>query len=122
MYAIDTGLASTVGFGFSPNTGKLLENLVFLALRRQTKEIYYYATPGGFEVDFYLAEKRQLIQVARNMENPATREREIRALRDALSGVKVESALILTDANDDDFDLGGVRVEICSAAEWLLGQ
>lgn len=122
VYAIDTGLANTVGFGFSPNTGKLLENLVFLALRRQTKEIYYYATPGGFEVDFYLPETRQLIQVARNMENPATREREIRALRDATTGIKVESALILSDANEDDFDLGGVRVEVRSVAEWLLGK
>jgi uncharacterized protein len=91
-------------------------------LRRQTKEIYYYATPGGFEVDFYLPETRQLIQVARNMENPATREREIRALRDALTGVKAESALILSDANEDDFDLEGVRVEVRSVAEWLLGQ
>ena len=45
VYAIDTGFANTVGFGFFPTTGNLLENLVFLALRRQTKDIYYYATP-----------------------------------------------------------------------------
>jgi len=122
VYCIDTGLSSTIGFGFSPNTGKLLENLVFLALRRQTKEIYYYATPGGYEVDFYLPEKRQLIQVARNMENPTTREREIRALSDALKGVKVESALILSDANENEFLLDGIKVETRSVAEWLLNQ
>lgn len=122
MYCIDTGLSNTVGFGFSPNTGKLLENLVFLALRRQTKEIYYYATPSGYEVDFYLPEKRQLIQVARNMENPTTRECEIRALSDALKSVKVESALILSDANENEFLLNGVKVEIRSVAEWLLNQ
>jgi predicted AAA+ superfamily ATPase len=96
--------------------------LVFLALRLQTKEIYYYATPGGYEVDFYLPEKRQLIQVARNMENPATRELEIRALRDALKGVKVESVLILSDANENEFLLDGVKVETRSVAEWLLNQ
>jgi len=39
-----------------------------------------------------------------------------------LTGVKVESALILSDANEDDFDLDGVRVEVRSVAEWLLGQ
>ena len=122
VYCIDTGLSSTIGFGFSPNTGKLLENLVFLALRRRTKEIYYHATPGSYEVDFYLPEKRQLIQVARNMENPAIREREIRALSDALKGVKVESALILSDANENEFLLDGVKVEIRSVAEWLLNQ
>ncbi len=122
VYCIDTGLSNTVGFGFSPNTGKLLENLVFLALRRQTKEIYYYSTPGGFEVDFYLPEKRQLIQVARDLENPATRAREVRALSDALTGVKVESALILSDTNEDSFELGGIQVGIRSLAEWLLSQ
>jgi predicted AAA+ superfamily ATPase len=122
IYCIDTGLSNAVGFGFSPNTGRLLENLVFLALRRQTKEVYYYVTPGGFEVDFYLPEKRQLIQVATNLENPATREREIRALNDALGGAKVESALILSDTNENSFELGGVQVEIRSVAEWLLSQ
>ncbi len=120
VYCIDTGLSNTVGFGFSPNTGKLLENLIFLALRRQTKEIYYYVTPGGYAVDFYLPEKRQLIRVARNLENPTTRERELRALSDALKGVKVESALILSDANENELEIEGARVEIRSVSEWLL--
>ncbi|MCX6082145.1 MAG: ATP-binding protein [Chloroflexi bacterium] len=120
VYCIDTGLSKVVGF--SPNTGKLFENLVFLALRRQTKEIYYFATPGGFEVDFYLPEKRQLIQVAHNSDasRTITREREVRALSDALTGVKVESALILSDANENSFEISGVPVEIRSVAEWLL--
>jgi predicted AAA+ superfamily ATPase len=122
VYCIDTGLANAVGFGFSPNTGKLLENLVFLALRRQTKEIYYYLTPGGYEVDFYLPETRQLIQVTRNLTNSTTREREIRALGDALTGIKVENVLILSDANEDEFQLGDIRGEIRSIAEWLLVQ
>jgi uncharacterized protein len=120
VYCIDTGLSTAVGF--SSNTGKLLENLVFLALRPQTQEIYYYATPGGFEVDFYLPEKRQLIQVAHNLELTATREREVRALSDALTAVKVESALILSDANENSFEISGVPVEIRSVTEWLLSQ
>ena len=108
-----------------------MENLVFLALRRQTQEIYYYAPPSGYErnspnsrlrVDFYLPEKRQLIQVAQNLENMATREHEVRALSDALTGVKVESALILSDANQNSFEISGVPVEIRSVAEWLLSQ
>lgn len=71
VYAIDTGLANAVGF--SPNTGKLLEDLVFLALRRRTPEVYYYTSPGGFEVDFYLPETRELIQVSQNLAQPASR-------------------------------------------------
>jgi predicted AAA+ superfamily ATPase len=37
IYGIDIGLTNTIGFGFSPNIGKLLDNLVFLTLRRKTK-------------------------------------------------------------------------------------
>ena len=122
VYCIDTGLSNAVGFRFSPNTGKLLENLIFLALRRQTKEIYYYTTPAGYEVDFYLPEKRQLIQVTQHMDNPGTREREVRALNEALQTIQVESALILSDANEDSFEIRGVPVEVRSTAEWFIGE
>ncbi|NMB68850.1 MAG: ATP-binding protein [Chloroflexi bacterium] len=120
IYCIDTGLVNSVGFNFSPNSGKLLENLVFLTLRRQTREIYYYSTPGGYEVDFYLPEQRQLIQVAQNLFNPATRERELRALEDAAGALNPASLLILSDENEDPFELAGVPVAVRSTAEWLL--
>ena len=121
-YCIDTGLSNAVGFGFSPNTGKLMENMAFLALRQKTEEIYYYLSPEGYEVDFYLPETRQLIQVTQNMENPATRERELRALESAAASLKVDSALILTNANEDKLVLNGLQVGIRSMAEWLLEQ
>lgn len=120
VYCIDTGLVHSVGFSFSPNTGKLLENLVFLALRRQTPELYYYATPAGYEVDFYLPEKRQLIQVAQHLKSPIVREREMRGLADAVKNVAAESALILADANEPGFDVNGVPVEVAAVADWLL--
>jgi len=123
IYTIDTGLSNTVGFNFSPNTGQHLENQVFLALRRQTAEIYYYNTPKGYEIDFYLPKTGQLIQVTQHLENPTTRQREIRALEDAIQGnLKVQSALVLADANEDSFMIEGIEVEIRSVAEWLVRQ
>jgi uncharacterized protein len=120
VYAIDTGLVNAVGCSFSPNTGKLLENLVYLALRRRTREIYYYTSPGGFEVDFYLPETRELIQVSQNLAQPATRERETRALTDALRGLGLTRGLILTDANAPAIQPAGLILEVRSLAEWLL--
>jgi predicted AAA+ superfamily ATPase len=122
IYCIDTGLVNSVGFRFSPNTGKLLENLVFLTLRRKTKEVYYYLTPGGFEVDFYLPEKRQLIQVSKRIENTSTREREFRAVEDSIKELPIESALILSDTNEKDIVVGGIPVKIQSITEWLVSQ
>ena len=47
IYCIDTGLVTKVGLDLSPNTGKLLENLVFLTVRRTTQDIYYFSSPAG---------------------------------------------------------------------------
>lgn len=122
IFLIDTGLAKTVGFGFSPNSGKLLENLVFLALRRQTRGIYYLTTPGGYEIDFYLPENQQIIQVTKDLSNPETRRREMRALQDAISSTQVQQAMILTDRTEDDLTLNGITVQVVSVAEWMLQQ
>ncbi len=121
VYAIDTGLANAIGFSFSPNSGRLLENLVYLALRRRTREVYYYASRAGFEVDFYLPETGELIQVAQSLAQPATREREVRALVDAMGGLGISHGHILTDANADPIRVDGMTIEVRSVAEWLLG-
>jgi hypothetical protein len=122
VYGIDTGLLSTIGFMFSPNTGKLLENLVFLALRRQTKDLYYYVSPGGFEVDFYLPDTRQLIQVSHNLAQPVTRQREIRALTDAMPVLNLTQGLILSDANEPPIEHHGLTINVRSTVEWLIQQ
>ncbi len=120
VYSIDTGLVNAIGFSFSPNTGKLMENAAFLALRRKAHEIYYYTIPAGFEVDFYLPESGQLIQVAQSMDNPATREREIRALTDGMSALGLSSGLILTDSKSQTITRDRFTITIRSLAGWLL--
>ncbi len=120
IYCIDTGMVNSVGFHFSKNTGKLLENLVFLKLRQKTKGIYYYITQGGYEVDFYLPDQGQLIQVANRLDSSSTREREFRAVEEALKEVKVGNVLILSESNEDEITLDGVPVKVKAVTEWLL--
>lgn len=120
IYGIDTGLLRAIGFSFSPNTGKLLENLVFLALRRRTTAIHYLTTPAGYEIDFYLPETRQLIQVSQNMAQPATRAREVRALMDAMRGLGITQGLILTESEGPPIVDAGMTIEIRALATWLL--
>ena len=66
-----------------------------------------------------MPEQRQLVQVAQHLDNPTTRQREIRALQDAIQSIPVQSALILTEANEEDFALDGVPVTVRSVAEWM---
>ena len=49
-----------------------------------------------------------------------TREKEIRALQDAIQLLKPKGALILTDANGKNIKRDNVPVSIRSAAEWML--
>ena len=120
IYGIDLGLINAIGFQFSPNTGKLLENLVYLALRRRFNEIYYYISPENYEVDFYLPDVRQLIQVTQHMNDPGTRQRELRAIDSAAQNIKVEQALILCENNEEEQVVSGIPVITRSIAEWLI--
>lgn len=120
IYGIDLGLINAIGFQFSPNTGKLLENLVYLALRRRHNQIYYYTSPENYELDFYLPDLRQLIQVTQHMNDPGTRQRELRAIDAAIQNIKVEQALILCENNEEQQVVGGIPVRTRSIAEWLL--
>lgn len=85
-YAIDTGLIIANTFNLSENFGKLLENQVYLDLRRQGKKIFYYHTSDGYEIDFITQDnqgKYEIIQVVWEANDSLTFEREKRALHQA---------------------------------------
>lgn len=86
IYLVDNGLASANLLGVSSKMGNLLENQVYLDLRRQGKKIHYYLTSSGYEIDFVVQSpdgSAELIQVVWTLEDSLTREREERALEEA---------------------------------------
>ena len=62
----------------------------------------------------------QLIQVAQHLENTSIRERELRSISDAGKSINVKSALILTDANENEININGLPVKIQSISEWMV--
>jgi predicted AAA+ superfamily ATPase len=122
VYAIDTGMIQAVGFSFSANSGKLLENLAFLKLRQKNQEIFYYQSPGGNEVDFYIPEKGHLLQVTQNLNQPTIWEREIKSLVTAMRALKLSKGVILTDTEAPPVKEDGLLIEIRSLAQWLLNE
>lgn len=86
IYAIDNGLIFANTFNMSENLGKLLENQVYLDLRREGKKIFYYLTKEGYEIDFITQDLQgnwEMIQVVWDMGDQKTLERETRALKQA---------------------------------------
>ena len=93
---------------------------LFLALRRQGRDIYYLTLKDGYEVDFYLPHAGLLIQVAENLQQEQIREREIRALKAAMSSLNLQEGLILTANGEDSLQSGNMTIHIQPIATWLL--
>jgi predicted AAA+ superfamily ATPase len=98
LYCIDNGLVTAIQSGFSQNTGRLLENYVYLKLRKNKSILGYYKTQKGHEIDFVVNTKcnLQFIQVCDSLNSEETRERELRALSEAIKENPKATGLIIT--------------------------
>lgn len=124
VYAIDTGLMGAIGFQFSKNLGKYLENIVYLELRRRNNfDLYYYKTKADLEVDFCLRQGRKiisLIQVTEHLNDSKTREREIQALSSAMDELKMQKSLVITLDHSEEINIGKKKIQVVSIVNWLL--
>ena len=121
VYGIDTGMLNSVGFSFSKNIGKLMENLVFLQLRRHHQDIFYYKTKQNHEVDFFVPSQQLAIQVSQDLSNEETRLRELRSLVELSEEKKEQNRLqIVNLADKETITTEGTTVEVVPLYEWLL--
>ena len=119
-YLIDTGLIRAMCVKNDAEKGWLLENLVFMALRRGMNKIAYYPNGDGTEVDFHVfdrvARTARLVQVSWDMTDKVTFAREFDALVAARKETGVTDCTIVTW--DDEGEKDGIR--IVPAWKWLL--
>ncbi len=97
IYAIDNGLINAFSLKIKDLNHKFLENQVYLDLRRQGKQIFYYHTKKGYEVDFITVDKsgeREILQVTWDMNDKDTAEREQRALEHAENELGIKGRII----------------------------
>jgi predicted AAA+ superfamily ATPase len=80
IYGIDQGLVNFSSVSGSPDMGRLLENIVFLKLKREGREIWYFK--GKKECDFiYRTENKKLAAVQVTWQvGPQNEKREIEGL------------------------------------------
>ncbi len=121
IYAIDTGLVNAVSFKFSENKGDLLENSVYLHLRKQGKSIYYYK--DVVECDFVILEKNsisQAIQVSLDISDEGTKQRELKGLLIAMNEFNLDEGLLLTYDFEDEFEVEGKKIVVTPVWKWML--
>jgi uncharacterized protein len=120
IYAVDTGFIRANSVSFSRDEGRLLENVVFLQLKRESKEIFYFRKNN--ECDFITKDAKQRLnayQVCYKLEDE-NKEREINGLLDALDYLKLKSGFILTFNQDDEFNIREKKIIVIPVWKWLL--
>lgn len=116
VYAGDIGFTRALGFSFSDDRGRFLENIVFLELKRRGCEVYYFKDKR--ECDFIIKERKKnmkAIQVCSQLtlENKA---REIAGLKDAMESLQIKRGTILT--LDQEESIG--KISVIPVWKWLL--
>lgn len=123
-YVTDIGFYYAVGFSFSPDKGRLLENLVLLDLLRNEHDVFYWKSAKGYEVDFLIYKKHQItvaLQVCYYLTNE-NKDREIRGLMAAASELKAHELIVVTYQQDDTLQIDGVVIKTISYLKWVLNQ
>jgi hypothetical protein len=123
LYLADHGLAQA----FSPATGldrgRLVENLVACELTRQSRDLAYVKTADGHEVDFLATGydgTERLVQVASDISESATLDRELRALAGAAIEFPMAEKLLLTETDPPRNANVPGDIRVMPVWRWLL--
>lgn len=123
IYCIDHAFVRSAAPGTLVNSGHLLENLVFTALRRLYPEIYYYKTKNRREVDFVIPlrhNKKLLIQVCEKLIDAQTKKREITALGEAMKELGIDRGIIVTRNDEELLQTANGEIRIVPVWRFLI--
>jgi len=122
VYVMDMRLYTENAVSTSDNTGRRLENLIFLHLRQRYKHIFYYKDRG--ECDFIAMEKNEVkeaIQVCLSI-NDENFDREYNGLLEAMLYLDLKEGYIITLNQQDTFEKDGRVIRMLPAHVYLMSQ
>lgn len=120
-YFIDPVLAKYMGFRPTEDYGRLMENIVFLELKRREKEVYFHQDKK--ECDFLVRSNGKIeeaIQVCSSIDSTSTKEREVEGLVEAMHAYSLNQGLILTEHQTESFVIEKHTIRIMPIWKWLL--
>ena len=124
-YPVDPGLIPVYERAGRANLGRALETAVLLELERRGCEVGYVRTNEGYEVDFRARDAEgqvSLIQVAAEVRDASTRQREVRALASAAEAHPDATAILLTADDQPPDEALPSPLKWQPAASWLLNE
>ncbi|MCL4546519.1 MAG: ATP-binding protein [Deltaproteobacteria bacterium] len=134
IYSVDIAFKKITDFSF--DIGRIYENIVFLELRRNFKDIFYvksenvktnrtyknkkYKNKDNYEVDFYIPENKTLINVCYDITEPDTFLREKGGLLSAMNALSVNEGYIINSEEERNIGIDGKTIRIIPLWKWLL--
>lgn len=123
IYCIDQGVINSTAFKFSRDEGKILENAVFIELKRRKKEVYYEEEKT--ECDFLVKNGLkiiQAIQVCVSLSDEKTRQRKVKGLLNAMEKYGLKEGLLITKSNEEVIKADGKKVLVKPLWKFLLSK
>ncbi len=117
-YFIDNGFLNILSLEVEPT--KLLENVVLLEFMKQGKEVFYFKQK--YECDFIVKTDQKItdaVQVCWELTD-MNRDREANGLIEALNFLELKTGLIITNSQEQVFELDGKTIEVKPAWKWLV--
>ena len=122
-YCVDHAVIPSLASGVLINSGHLLENLVFIGLRRVFQDVYYGKTKAGREVDFVVPLRTgppMLVQSCESLAEPQTRKRELVSLSDAMRELGCKTGTIVTRSESERIETDSGTIEAIPIWRFLL--
>ena len=119
VYCIDNGFINANSVSFSNDSGRMLENLVFLELRRRNYDVFYFNESK--ECDFVVFEKgkiKSVLQVCFQLDED-NMDRVVSALIEAMDYFNLKTAKIITVNQKDSLNLSGRSIVVEPFYEWI---
>lgn len=120
VYSIDLGLFTENSIVFSDENGRRIENAVYLHLRTEHRELYYFHEKK--ECDFVVFEKgkpKELIQVCYDL-TADNLERETSGLLAAMDYFNMSLGKIVTLKQKDSFKKDGKKIDVVPLNQFLM--
>ncbi|WP_028841737.1 ATP-binding protein [Thermodesulfobacterium hveragerdense] len=116
IYLVDTGLCKRVT---SPDLGRVLENIVFIELRRRGYDLYYFQHKS--ECDFIAVKEGEfkVYQVCWEL-TPENEKREITGALEAVYHLGLKSATTITFDQKGVKTCEGIELQLLPVREWLI--
>lgn len=123
VYGIDPALLQSISFVSSRNLGRIYENIVYLELRRRGRELYYWKSTEGKEVDFLVRQGvtiTEAIQVSVSLHDPSTLQRELDSLLAAAVQFPEATLAIITEDEERTITTEACEIRIMPLWKWLM--